>query len=134
MLTALVALVALIAASCGDDKKETSTPGPTTPAYTPPPQDSDVKEINVFLIPSPSSTSIQKFIPEFTAKTGIKVNFTETPYDEAHNKQLLSYKQKAGTIDVAQFDNTYLANFGAAKVMAPLDDRLASSAEYDIAR
>ncbi len=90
-------------------------------------------EINVFLIPSPSSTAIQSFIPAFQKKTGIKVNFSETPYGEAHQKQLLSYQQKSGAYDVAQFDNTFLAAFGAAKAMAPLDDYIAGSAEYDIA-
>ena len=89
-------------------------------------------EINVFLIPSPSSTAIQSFIPAFEKKSGIKVNFTETPYAEAHQKQLLSYQQKAGAYDVAQFDNTYLAAFGAAKVMKQLDDEVKGSAEYDI--
>lgn len=89
-------------------------------------------EINVFLIPSPSSTAIQSFIPAFEKKTGIKVNFTETPYAEAHQKQLLSYQQKAAAYDVAQFDNTYLAPFGAAKVMSPLDQRVNGSPEYDI--
>ena len=89
-------------------------------------------EINVFLIPSPSSTAIQSFIPAFEKKTGIKVNFSETPYGEAHQKQLLSYQQKSGAYDVAQFDNTFLAAFGAAKAMAPLDDYLKGSAEYDI--
>jgi len=87
----------------------------------------------VFLIPSPSSTAIQSFIPAFEKKTGIKVNFSETPYGEAHQKELLSYQQKAGAYDVAQFDNTYLAAFGAAKVMTPLDDYLSKSTEYDIA-
>lgn len=90
-------------------------------------------EINVFLIPSPSSTSIQKFIPEFEKKTGIKVNVSETPYGEAHQKQLLSYQNKAGAYDIAQYDNTFLAAFGAAKVMTPLDDYLAASTEYDLA-
>ena len=89
-------------------------------------------EINVFLIPSPSSTAIQSFIPAFEKKTGIKVNFSETPYGEAHQKQLLSYQQKSGAYDVAQFDNTFLAAFGAAKAMAPLDDYLKGSSEYDI--
>ena len=88
--------------------------------------------LNIFLIPSPSSTSIQKFVPEFEKATGIKVNFTETPYGEAHQKQLLSYQQKGGAYDVAQFDNTFLAAFGAAKVMSPLDDFLAKSTAYDI--
>ncbi len=90
-------------------------------------------EINVFLIPSPSSTSIQSFIPDFEAETGIKVNVSETPYGEAHQKQLLSYQQKAGAYDVAQFDNSFLRPFCQAQAMAPLDSYLGDSSEYDIA-
>ena len=90
-------------------------------------------EINVFLIPSPSSTSIQSFIPDFEAETGIKVNVSETPYGEAHQKQLLSYQQKAGAYDVAQFDNSFLMPYCQAQAMAPLDDYLGDSSEYDIA-
>lgn len=89
-------------------------------------------EINVFLIPSPSSTSIQSFIPQFEAATCIAVNVSETPYGEAHQKQLLAYQQGDGQYDVAQFDNTFLAPFGAAEVMTPLDDYLAASEEYNI--
>jgi multiple sugar transport system substrate-binding protein len=84
-------------------------------------------EINVFLIPSPSSTSIQSFIPEFEAETGIKVNVSETPYGEAHQKQLLSYGQKAGA-----YDNSFLAPFCQAKAMLPLDSYISGSDEYDI--
>jgi len=89
-------------------------------------------EINIFLIPSPSSTSIQSFIPEFEKQTGIKVNFSETPYGEAHQKQLLSYQQKAGAYDIAQFDNSFLAPFCQAKAMLPLDSYLKDSKEYAI--
>ena len=90
-------------------------------------------EINVFLISSPSSTSIQSFIPDFEAETGIKVNVSETPYGEAHQKQLLSYQQKAGAYDVAQFDNSFLMPYCQAQAMAPLDSYLGDSSEYDIA-
>ena len=89
-------------------------------------------ELNLFLIPSPSSTSIQSFIPEFEEKTGVKVNVSETPYGEAHQKQLLSYKQKAGAYDIAQFDNSFLAPFCQAQAMTPLGDWVNNSAEYDI--
>ena len=89
-------------------------------------------ELNLFLIPSPSSTSIQSFIPEFEKKTGVKVNVSETPYGEAHQKQLLSYKQKAGAYDIAQFDNSFLAPFCQAKAMTALDKWVKDSAEYDI--
>ncbi|MDH4278586.1 MAG: sugar ABC transporter substrate-binding protein [Acidimicrobiia bacterium] len=88
--------------------------------------------IKVFLIPSPSAEAIKSFADEFTADTGIAVTFEEVPYGEAHQKQLLAYEQGNGAYDVAQFDNTFLAAFGAAGVMTPLDDYLAASAEYDI--
>jgi multiple sugar transport system substrate-binding protein len=90
------------------------------------------QEINVYLIPSPSATAIKSFIPAFTEKTGIKVNVTEVPYGEAHQKLLLSVQLAQGQYDVAQFDNTFLAPYGAAGTMQPLDERIAGSAEYDI--
>ena len=92
----------------------------------------DKGEINIFLIPSPSSSAIQSFIPAFEEASCVKVNFSETPYGEAHQKQLLAYQQGDGQYDVAQFDNTFLAAFGAAGAMSPLDDYLAASTEYDI--
>lgn len=88
-------------------------------------------ELNLFLIPSPSSTSIQSFIPEFEEKTGVKVNVSETPYGEAHQKQLLSYKQKSGAYDIAQFDNSFLAPFCQAKAMTDLGEWVSGSDEYD---
>lgn len=62
----------------------------------------------------------------------MKVNVSETPYGEAHQKQLLSYKQKAGAYDIAQFDNSFLAPFCQAKAMTALDKWVKDSAEYDI--
>jgi len=116
-VAALVAAAVLTLSACSSDSESGGEVG---------------GEINVFLIPSPSSTSIQSFIPEFEAETGIKVNVSETPYGEAHQKQLLSYNQKAGAYDIAQFDNTYLAPFCQAKAMLPLDSYISGSDEYDI--
>ena len=90
-------------------------------------------EINLFLIPSPSATALEKMGPEFTAKTGIKVNFTETEYGTAHQKALLSIQAKQGAFDVVQYDNTFLAAFASAGALAPLNDYVQNSSEYDIA-
>jgi multiple sugar transport system substrate-binding protein len=89
-------------------------------------------ELNLFLSPSPSSTAIQSFIPAFEKATGHKVNVTEIPYGEMHQKLMLSVQLKQGQYDVAQFDNSFLTPFGAAGTMMPLDDRIAASKEYDI--
>lgn len=56
---------------------------------------------------------------------------TETPYGEAHQKLLLSVQLGQGQYDLAQFDNTFLAPYGAAGTMMPLDDYIAGSAAYD---
>ena len=119
---------ATVGVACGGDSASESTEGGG--ACTAP---GDKGTINVFLIPSPSSTAIQSFIPAFEKESCIKVNFSETPYGEAHQKQLLAYQQADGQYDVAQYDNTFLAPFGAAKAMAPLDDYLKGSTAYDIA-
>ena len=89
-------------------------------------------ELNVFLSPSPSSTAIQSFIPAFEKATGHKVNVTEIPYGEMHQKLMLAVQLKQGQYDVAQFDNSFLTPFGAAGTMMPLDDKIAASKEYDI--
>ena len=112
-----LASVSLLLAACSSGGSDTKASG----------------EINVFLIPSPSSTSIQSFIPGFEKETGIKVKVSETPYGEAHQKQLLSYQQKAGAYDVAQFDNSFLMPFCQAKAMLPLDGYLKDSSKYEIA-
>ena len=121
-----------VAAPSTDPPSETTTGNPDTTVAENCGERGDAGEIDVFLIPSPSSTAIQSFIPEFEEATCIAVNFSETPYGEAHQKQLLAYQQGDGQYDVAQFDNTFLAAFGAAEVMTPLDEYLASSPAYDI--
>ncbi len=145
MAIVCVGALGLATAACGsDDDNGTATtaapPAETGSDTTEPSADGDggcgdvgdAGSINVFLIPSPSSTSIQSFVPAFEAETCIKVNVSETPYGEAHQKQLLAYQQGNGQFDVAQFDNTFLAAFGAAGAMSPLDDYLANSPAYDI--
>jgi multiple sugar transport system substrate-binding protein len=90
-------------------------------------------EITVFLIQSPTEDAIKARIPDFTAETGIKVNVVDAPYDDAHQKMLLAFNSKKGAYDVVQFDNPYLAPFSSQGALAPLDDYIQGSADYDIA-
>jgi ABC-type glycerol-3-phosphate transport system substrate-binding protein len=135
-LTAL-AVGAMLLSACsaggGDTPAQTqSAPGSTSGSAAPTETASNPAEINLFLIPSPSSTALQKMATEFTAKTGIKVNFTETEYGTAHQKALLSIQAKQGAFDVVQYDNTFLAAFANAGALAPLNDYVKNSPEYDI--
>lgn len=95
--------------------------------------DASNKTLNLVLIPSPSADAIQKFIPAFKkANPGVQVHVDMIDYGTAHQKELLSIRQKAGAWDIAQFDNTYLTPFGAGKLMTPLDGCVKTSKAYDI--
>jgi ABC-type glycerol-3-phosphate transport system substrate-binding protein len=128
-LLALWLAAALVLAACGGGGGETDTEagsGGTEAAG------GDAGELNVFLVPSPSSTALQAMIPAFTEETGITVNVTETPYGEAHQQQLLAFRAGNGQYDVVQFDNTFLANYGNNQVLEPLDPYLEGSEAYDV--
>jgi ABC-type glycerol-3-phosphate transport system substrate-binding protein len=119
---ALVAVLALTLSACGgDDAADTTAPA-----------DGGARKITVFLIPSPNATAITALAADFTAETGIEVEISETPYGEAHQKQILAFQSGNGQYDVVQFDNTFLANYGSNGFLEPLQDRIAASATYDI--
>jgi len=122
---ALVAALALVLTACGGDETADTTAGPAEGG-------GDTEKITVFLIPSPNATAITALADDFTAETGIEVEISETPYGEAHQKQILAFQSGNGQYDVVQFDNTFLANYGANGFLEPLQDRIGSSDIYDI--
>lgn len=90
-------------------------------------------EITVFLIPSPTADAISARIPAFEEETGISVNVVDSPYDDAHQKMLLSFQSGNGAYDVVQFDNPYLAPFASQGALEAMDDLIDGSEAYDIA-
>lgn len=116
--------IGMVAAGCSSSTSNDASGSKSASANKP-------SEINVFTIPSPSADALKKMAPLFTAKTGIKVNFSSTEYGTAHQKALLSIKSKQGAFDVVQFDNTFLPAFAYAGALAPLDDYQKSDA-YDL--
>lgn len=117
-LMAMTALVLLLAACSSDGSSETTSAG------------GEGDKITVFLIPSPNATAITALAADFTAETGIEVEISETPYGEAHQKQILAFQSGNGQYDVVQFDNTFLANYGSNGFLEPLQDRIAGSETY----
>jgi multiple sugar transport system substrate-binding protein len=90
------------------------------------------EEITVFLIPSPTEDAIKARIPEFEKQTGIKVKVVDAPYDDAHQKMLLSFRAKQGAYDVVQFDNPFLAPFASQNALADLAPYTDKSTAYAI--
>jgi ABC-type sugar transport system, periplasmic component len=99
-----------------------------TPAAAP--QTTKVDSLTIFLTPSPTEDAIKKLLPEYEKETGIKITVVDAPYDDAHQKQLLSFKSKQGAYDVVQFDNPFLATYGEQNALVDLTDRVKGSAKF----
>jgi multiple sugar transport system substrate-binding protein len=120
---AALAAMSLILAACSSSSSPTSNTGSGG---------GTAKEITVFLIPSPTEDAIKKRIPEFEQQTGVKVNVVDAPYDDAHQKMLLSFQAKKGAYDVVQFDNPFLAPFASQNALTDLGPYTSKSSAYDI--
>jgi len=95
-----------------------------------PPQAGKVDSLTIFLTPSPTEDAIKKLLPAYEKETGVKVTVVDAPYDDAHQKQLLSFKSKQGAYDVVQFDNPFLATYGEQDALVDLTDRVKGSAKF----
>src|SRR5258708_6101450 len=91
------------------------------------------KEITVIYFAGlPEGQLIKENIPEFTQKTGIKVNFLEVPYDAVRTKEITSVRQNQGAYDVMYVDDIWLYEYAKQGIVIPLDDYVnRDSAEVD---
>jgi ABC-type glycerol-3-phosphate transport system substrate-binding protein len=112
--------MSLVLAACGSSSGDGSGSGGTA------------KEITIFLIPSPTEDAIKARIPEFGKQSGITVKVVDAPYDDAHQKMLLSFQAKQGAYDVVQFDNPFLAPFASQNALTDMDQYTSKSTAYDI--
>ena len=115
-----LAAMSLVLAACGSSSGDGSGSGGTA------------KEITIFLIPSPTEDAIKARIPEFEKQSGITVKVVDAPYDDAHQKMLLSFQAKQGAYDVVQFDNPFLAPFASQNALTDMDQYTSKSTAYDI--
>jgi multiple sugar transport system substrate-binding protein len=69
---------------------------------------------------------VAQMLPEFTRRTGIRVDVQQIPWSAAHEKLLTAYVGDA-TPDVAQMGNTWIPEFNTVGALEPLDPFLAHS-------
>lgn len=84
----------------------------------------DGTEINLAFASHPSTESFQKLTADFEKMTGIKVKWEVMEETYLKNKQLLDYTGQTGTYDVLMVDGFWMSEYGAKKVIEPLDDYL----------
>lgn len=96
----------------------------------------DGQTINLMLISHPFVESLKPLLPEFTAKTGIKVTFEELAEQSGFEKLLADLSSKTGTYDVFMTSPLNNWQYAAAGWLEPLDPLIAdpakTTADYDV--
>ncbi len=94
--------------------------------------DGKVDSINVLMVNNPQMEDLQKLTPQyFTEKTGIKVNFTVLPENDARDKIQTDFSSQAGQYDVATISNYEVPFFAKQKFIAPLDEYIDKDSTFD---
>lgn len=88
--------------------------------------------INVLMVNNPQMVDLQQLTEaNFTAKTGIKVNFTVLPENDVRDKISQEFTSQAGQYDVASLSNFEIPIYAKAKWIAPMDDFIAKDPAFD---
>lgn len=89
----------------------------------------DGQTINLMLISHPFVESLKPLLPEFTAKTGIKVTFEELAEQSGFEKLLADLSTKTGTYDVFMTSPLNNWQYSAAGWLEPLDPWIADTSK-----
>src|ERR671917_680290 len=88
--------------------------------------------INVLMVNNPQMVDLQRLTAEhFTAETGIRVNYTVLPENDVRDKISQEFSSQAGTYDVASLSNFEIPIYADSGWVAPLDDYIAETPEFD---
>jgi sorbitol/mannitol transport system substrate-binding protein len=88
--------------------------------------------INVLMVNNPQMIELQKLTTaNFTKKTGIKVNFTVLPENDARDKFTQDFSSQAGQYDVATISNFEVPFYAKNGWLEPLDSFVAKDTAFD---
>lgn len=74
----------------------------------------------------------KKLLDQFTAQTGVKVDYVRTGWDATHNKLVVANTANEYVADVAEFDWSFTGQFAGAGWVEPLDNLLPASVLADL--
>jgi len=88
--------------------------------------------INVLMVNNPQMVDLQQLTAKnFTAQTGIHVNFTVLPENDVRDKISQEFSSQAGQYDVASLSNFEIPIYARSKWIAPLSGYLASDTAFN---
>jgi len=88
--------------------------------------------INVLMVNNPQMIDLQQLTAKnFTAQTGIHVNFTVLPENDVRDKISQEFSSQAGQYDVASLSNFEIPIYARSKWIAPLSGYLAGDTAFN---
>ncbi|OYX22257.1 MAG: sugar ABC transporter [Rhodobacterales bacterium 32-66-9] len=87
-------------------------------------------ELEVLFLDRPGYNAAIKMLPEFEAATGIKVNYTTVPYENALGEQVRDFVA-GGDLDIALIDLVWIGNFAENGWLVPSETFIKNPALAD---
>ncbi len=88
--------------------------------------------INVLMVNNPQMVDLQNLTAaNFTAKTGIKVNYTVLPENDMRNKASLEFKNQAGQYDVSTLSNVEASTYAKNGWLTDLSPYVKADPSFD---
>ncbi|GAB3552080.1 sugar ABC transporter substrate-binding protein [Arthrobacter tumbae] len=92
----------------------------------------EAQSISVLMVNNPQMEDLQRLTADnFTAETGITVNFTSLPENDVRAKISQEFSAQAGQYDVASLSNYEIPFYSKNGWLAPLDDYVAADEDFN---
>jgi multiple sugar transport system substrate-binding protein len=123
---------ALLVAACGggsdgDTKAASGSAGPFAPRDKVAIKGQEITVLMPYKVP-------QSFLDAFTAKTGVRVNYTVAGWDAVHSKLVVANTAKSYVGDVTEFDWSFTGQFAANGWYEPLENALEPNIASDLSK
>ena len=92
----------------------------------------ETKSVRVLTVGDPFQFSLRDLLPEFTAKTGIKVEFEGLGYDALQARLISSFVSKTSDADVINVDQMWAGQYMDNGWIQPLDKFAKGDAAFNI--
>ena len=121
-LTATAASLSLLASACGGAG---SAPGTSSS------ESGGGGTLRVLLANNPQMEPLRELTEQFTQETGVKVTYTTLPENDLRDKVNQEYSSQAGQYDLTSLSAFEVPIFSKNGWMAPLDDYVAKTPDFD---
>jgi multiple sugar transport system substrate-binding protein len=78
-------------------------------------------EVSVIFLDRPGYRAIEKMLPDFERKTGIKVKYEVVPYENTREKEVLDFSAQ-GDLSIALVDLVWIGEYAESGWIVPIED------------